>query len=271
MKIKNSIAVVTGATGGIGYATARKLVEKGASRIAVVDLSEKCAATAQKLNDLAGKECALAFRGDVTDVKFRRAVFGCMAERFGSVRICVPAAGIVADSLAVKLNRASGEDALYPQSTFEKILDINVVHPAYWAMETIAGIARLRGQAGLTKWTADEAVQGAIIFIGSVSCRGNRGQIAYSAAKSALIGMGSTLNLEGLFHGVQTKIVHPGFVDTPMVNAIDSGYFERNLKPMIGLGRKIQPDEIAAIICAMIENPVISGEVWADAGMVPFA
>ena len=123
----------------------------------------------------------------------------------------------------------------------------------------------------MKKWAPEEKTQGVIIFIGSVSSRGNRGQVGYAAAKSALSAVSATLNLEGLFHGVQSKIVHPGFVNTQKVDTIDQDYFEKNLKPLIGLGRKIQPGEIAAIICAMIENPVLSGEVWADASMLPLA
>jgi hypothetical protein len=56
-----------------------------------------------------------------------------------------------------------------------------------------------------------------------------------------------------------------------MVDTIDADYFEEHLKPQIGLGRKIRPQEIAEIICAMVENPVISGAVWADASMRPLA
>ncbi len=270
MNIRNKVAVVTGATGGIGFATASKLMEKEIGGLAVVDLSERCEETVKQLNKLAGKEKALPFCGDVTDPEFRRLVFNTMHGKFGAVQICVPAAGIVSDSLAVKVKQG-GEIEIYAESVFKKILDVNLVHPTYWAMETIAGIAKQRHAEGRKKWGADEDIQGAIILIGSVSSQGNRGQVGYAAAKSALIAVSSTLNLEGLFHGVQTKIVHPGFVDTKMVDAINDEYFEKNLKPLIGLGRKIQPQEIADIICAMIENPAISGEVWADASMTPLA
>ena len=56
-----------------------------------------------------------------------------------------------------------------------------------------------------------------------------------------------------------------------MVDAIDQDYFDAHLKPLIGLGRKIQPFEIADIVCAMIENPALSGQVWADASLNPLA
>ena len=271
MNIRNKIAVVTGATGGIGFATASALIERKVGGIAIVDLSNRCEDTAAELNSQAGADKALPFCGDVTDPEFRKRVFDSMNDTFGAVQICIPAAGIIADSLAVAINRENNQVELYDENTFRNVLDVNLVHPTYWAMETIAGIARQRTQDGLKKWAPEEKTQGVIIFIGSVSSRGNRGQVGYAAAKSALSAVSATLNLEGLFHGVQSKIVHPGFVNTQMVDTIDQDYFEKNLKPLIGLGRKIQPGEIAAIICAMIENPVLSGEVWADASMLPLA
>jgi NAD(P)-dependent dehydrogenase (short-subunit alcohol dehydrogenase family) len=271
MNIRNKVAVVTGATGGIGFATASALIERAVAGIAIVDLSNQCEETAEELNSQSGAEIALPFCGDVTNPEFRRKVFDSMDEAFGAVQICVPAAGIIADSLAVGVNRNSNQVELYDENIFRDVLNVNLVHPTYWAMETIAGIARQRIRNGLKKWAPEEEIQGVVIFIGSVSCRGNRGQVGYAAAKSALNAVSATLNLEGLFHGVQCKIVHPGFVNTQMVDVIDQDYFEKNLKPLIGLGRKIRPGEIAAIICAMIENPVLSGEVWADASMRPLA
>ena len=271
MNIKDKIAVITGATGGIGFATASALIEREIGGIAIVDLSDRCEVTAAELNSQAGADKAMPFCGDVTDPEFRKQVFESMGEKFGPIQICVPAAGIVADSLAVRVNKESNQVELYDETVFRDVLSVNLVHPTYWAMETIAGIARKRMDNGLGKWSPEEETQGVIIFIGSVSSRGNRGQVGYAAAKSALGAVSATLNLEGLFHGVQSKIVHPGFVNTQMVDTIDQDYFEKNLKPLIGLGRKIQPEEIAAIICAMIENPVLSGEVWADASMRPLA
>ena len=271
MKIINRSAVVTGASGGIGYAIAEKLVDRGIGKIAIVDISDKCEKIAEKLNKLADQEVAIGFSGDVTSSDFRRTVFDTMSASFAPINICIPAAGIVRDGLSVKANKNSGEITIYPENDFEKILNVNLTHPTYWAMEMIASVARYRADKGLKKWQAEEEIQGVNILIGSVSSRGNRGQVGYAAAKSGLVGVSATLNLEGLFHGVQTKIIHPGFVDTPMVETIDNEYFETNLKPMIGLGRKIQPREIADIVCSMIENPAISGQVWADASMAPLA
>lgn len=271
MRINNKVAVITGASGGIGLATAGKLLDKGVAALALVDISDHIEQTVQALIKSSGNPNIRGFCGDVSDSNFRSQVFSSMLNEFGPIQICVPAAGIVRDGLAVKQNRKTGEVELYSADKFEQILNINLLHPAYWAMETIAGIARHRLNNNKAKWQSEEDIQGCTILIGSVSSRGNRGQVGYAAAKSGLKAVSSTLNIEGLFYGVQTKIIHPGFVDTPMVETIDADYFEENLKPMIGLGRKIRPQEIGEIICMMIENPVLSGEVWADASMTPLA
>ena len=271
MKIENSTAIVTGGSGGIGYAVAAALARQGASTVGVVDLSSTCQDAVRELLEAYPQCTVRGFEGDVTEESFRKNVFSELESDHSPVNICVPAAGIVRDGLAVRLDSETGDSLLYPQSDFEKILDVNLVHPVYWAMETIASVARDRARRGLGRWTSDEKPQGAVVLIGSVSSRGNRGQVGYAAAKSALIGASATLNIEGLFYGVQSKIIHPGFVDTPMVETIDPQYFEDNLKPLIGLGRKIRPAEIADIVCAMIEYPVLSGQVWADASMTPLA
>ena len=267
MKIENKTAVVTGANAGIGLATSEKLLDYRVGALAMVDISHQIHSTADEIKERTGNSSILAFDGDVINSDFREHVFATMTAEFGAVQICVPAAGIVRDGLAIKQDRETREISIYSEHHFRQILEVNLLHPTYWAMQTIAGVARHRQQQHRKKWSSEEPIQGSVVLIGSVSSRGNRGQVGYAASKSALKAVSSTLNLEGLFHGVQTRIIHPGFVDTAMVESIDTDYFEKSLKPLIGLGRKILPDEIGNIICAMIENPVISGEVWADASM----
>lgn len=287
MKIAGKVAVVTGAAGGIGYATAEKLVQREIAALGLVDQSSRIAAVTTALNAAAGRECAVAFCGDVTDATFRQQVFTELQQQFGGVQISIPAAGILRDGLAVTTRprtprpdtdidmdtteTATDACTLYSETDFRAIMAINLLHPSYWAMELVAGIARARQQQGLAQWRAPEPIQGVNILLGSVSARGNRGQVAYAASKAGLAAVATTLNVEGLIYGVQTKIIHPGLVDTPMVDSIAADYFARHLQPKIGLQRKITPAEIGEIICTMIENPVLSGPVWADASMTPFA
>ena len=271
MTISKSTAVVTGASGGIGMSIAEGLATRGADHVGIVDISSQCDSVAKELATR-HPDCQFhGFSGDVTDPQFRESVFTELERPGKPVSICVPAAGILRDGLAVRIDRESGDSALYPESEFRRTLEVNLVHPIYWAMETIASVARDRAAQGRGQWQTEDGPQGAVVLVGSVSSRGNRGQISYAASKSALVGASATLNIEGLYHGVQTKIVHPGFVDTPMVDSIDQDYFDTHLKPLIGLGRKIKPREIADIVCAMIENPALSGQVWADASLTPLA
>lgn len=270
MKIENKVAVVTGGASGIGNAVARRLADGGASAIALVDLTDSVLDAAAAVNDAAGREVAQAFQGDVTDCDFRAGVFRQMATH-DVVRICVPAAGILRDAMAVKVNKETGEAELYDENLFRKVLEVNLMHPVYWTMEMLAGIATDRAKRGLGRWTAEEEFQGSAIIIGSVSCRGNRGQVSYASAKSGLNAAAKTLNIEGAYYGVQAKALHPGFVATPMVEQLPDGMFEEHLRKMIPIDRKIEPAEIAEAVVALIENPIISGPVWADGGFPPFA
>ncbi len=271
MKIKGKIAVVTGANSGIGFAVARQLIQKGARAVGLVDCSESCAQTAESLNREIGAEVARAFCGDVCDAEFRSEVFAQMENDGDIARICVPAAGILRDAMAVKINRDTGKAELYDREIFREVLEVNLLHPVYWTMHMISRIAELRAAAGMKKWQPEESIQGSAVLIGSVSSRGNRGQLSYSCAKSALNGAAKTLNIEGMFYGVQSKIIHPGMVNTPMLEQLPADHFQNHIQPLIPLGRMIEPPEIANAVCLLIENPAISGQLWVDGGMTPMA
>jgi len=270
MKIQGKNAVVTGAAAGIGRAVAELLARRGAA-VAVVDRAPTVERAAAEINRAAGAQAARAFCGDVCEAAFRDAVFAAMESAGGPVRICVPAAGILRDALAVRLDRDSGAAALYDAEVFRQVLEVNLVHPVYWAMRLLARIAESRAAAGRKKWQADEDIEGVSVLIGSISARGNRGQIAYACAKSGLAAAAKTLNAEGMFHGVQSKIVHPGLVNTAMLEQLPDGHFDAHFKPQIPLGRMLEPAEIAAAVAVLIENPAISGPLWADAGLPPLA
>ena len=182
----------------------------------------------------------------------------------------MPAAGITRDSLAAKIDKSTGKAALYPIEEFRRVVEINLMAPIYWALEMVGRIAEDRFARGLTAWKPDEHMQGTVIFIGSVSSRGNKGQIAYAATKAGLEGAAATLTLEAMYHGVRCGVIHPGFTDTPMVKALGDKYIQERILPHTQLGRLIRPEEIADAICFMIGNSAVSGELWADAGWSPY-
>jgi len=269
MEINRKIAVVTGAASGIGRAVATELARRGAQGIACVDLTDGVHELATTINAEMESTVACGFEGNVTDSEFRARVFDSMAERFGVVDVCVPAAGITRDALSVKVNRSSGKPEIYPLDTFRQVVEVDLIAPIYWALETVARVAEMRHANGMRRWDSAEGVQGAIIFIGSVSSQGNKGQLAYAASKAGLEGAAATLMKEAMFHGVRAGVIHPGFTDTPMVRAMGEDYIEMNVLPATQLQRLIRPEEIADAICFMISNSAVSGQLYADAGWHP--
>ena len=266
MDLSNKVAVITGGGSGIGRAVAAAMARRGVTGVALVDMNESIGEIAETLNAEAGRDFALPFRGDTTDEALRRSVFDEMARRFGRVSLCVPAAGITRDDLAVRIDKATGKARIYPLEQFKLVVDVNLIAPVYWALEMIGRIAEDRAARGLKRWHPDEGMQGAVVFIGSVSSQGNRGQISYASTKAGLEGAAATIMKEAMFHGVRCSVIHPGFTDTPMVRAMGMDYVAKNILPYTQLGRLIRPEEIAEAICFMLANSAVSGELWVDAG-----
>ena len=269
MEIKDRVAVITGAASGIGHAVCLELANRGVKAIGMVDINDEVNTAAEQINRETGKTIAFPFQGDTTDPDFRVKVFDEMAEKHGTVRICVPAAGITRDALAVKISKDTGKSEIYPLDNFRQVVEVNLIAPIYWAMQMIARIAEERAEQGLKKWHPDERIQATAIFIGSISSQGNKGQVSYASTKAGLEGAAATLTKEAIFHGVRCGVIHPGFTDTPMVRALGEEFIENNILKHTQLGRLIRPTEIAYAICFMIANSAISGELWADAGWHP--
>src|SRR5882762_4850286 len=113
MNIKRAIAVITGAAGGIGRALAIEFVNRQAAAMALVDRSESVHEVSRAVNELAGKEVATGYAGDVTEGAFRAQVYEEMKTKHGPINVCVPAAGITRDSLAVKKDKETGQISIY--------------------------------------------------------------------------------------------------------------------------------------------------------------
>ncbi|MFO0888447.1 MAG: SDR family NAD(P)-dependent oxidoreductase [Isosphaeraceae bacterium] len=269
MNMQGKCAVVTGAASGIGQAVAMELAERGARAVALVDRSEDVLRVARMINDRMETPLAEALIGDTTDDAFRARTFDLMCAKYGPPAVCVPAAGITRDQLAVKLEKTTGKAEIYPIENFRLVLEVNLVAPIYWGIEMVARIAEHRKAHGKGRWDPSEGIQGTIIFIGSISSSGNPGQVSYSATKAALEGAAATLGKEAMYHGVRFATIHPGFTDTPMVRALGQEYIEKNILPYTQLKRLIDPAEIADAIYFMICNSAVSGELWADAGWHP--
>ena len=267
--IAQKVAVVTGAASGIGEAVSIELARRGAKAVIMVDRSQAVLDTAKNINSEIGREVAISQIGDTTDAVFRKRVFEDAADNHGIISICVPAAGITRDALSVRLDKETGRAQLYPLESFRQVTEVNLIAPIYWAIEMVGRIAEDRKLRGLKRWEPAEEMQGTVVFLGSVSSQGNKGQISYAVAKAGLEGAAATLMKEAIFHGVRCGIIHPGFTDTPMARALGEDFLNKYVLPFTQLRRLIRADEIADAICFMISNSAVSGELWADAGWHP--
>lgn len=266
MDIKDKVALVTGAGSGIGAAVSRELVKREVRAIVLVDRRDHVYELADEINSGCGRQVAEVQVGDTTNETFRTQVYDEVTSRHGVVSICIPAAGITRDALAVHMDKKTGKAMPYSISNFREVTEVNLIAPIYWALEMVVRIAEDRFEKGLKQWQPEEQVQGAVMFIGSVSSQGNKGQISYAVAKAGLEGAAATLAKEVMFHGVRCGIIHPGFTDTPMLRSLGEDFIDKNVLPFTQLRRLIRPEEIADAICFMVSNSAVSGQLWADAG-----
>ncbi len=235
--LKDKVALVTGASQGIGRDTARALAEAGA-KVAVAARNEE--KLASLVNDIlaAGGE-AFAVKMDVADATQVKAGFQQVLEKFGRLDILVNNAAITRDGLAMRM-KADDWDAVIRTNLTGAHLCIQQALPAM-----------MRARAGR------------IINLASVVAQmGNSGQANYVAAKAGLIGLTKAIAMEIASRNITVNAVAPGFIETPMTDVL-SDKVKEELKTRIPLGRMGSTREVAAAIVflASDEAGYITGHV----------
>jgi 3-oxoacyl-[acyl-carrier protein] reductase len=236
MSLANETALVTGASRGIGKATALALGARGATVIGTATSESGAAAITAYLqeNGIKGKGVAL----DVTSQENIDAVLAMMGAEFAVPTILVNNAGITRDNLLVRMK----------DDDWDAIMETN-----------LKSVFRM-SKACLRSMT--KARKGRIISIASVvALMGNAGQTNYSAAKAGMIGFTKSLAREVGARGITVNAVAPGFIDTDMTKALADEH-KQLLLNQIPLNRLGQPEEIAAAVAflASAEAAYITGE-----------
>jgi 3-oxoacyl-[acyl-carrier protein] reductase len=235
--LKDKVALVTGASQGIGRDTALALAEAGAKVAVAARNEERLSGLVREIEAAGG--AALALRMDVSNGEEVKAGFKRVLEKFGRLDILVNNAAITRDGLAMRMKA----------DDWEAVLKTNLTGAHLCIQQALATMMRARA--------------GRIINVSSVVAQsGNAGQANYVAAKAGLIGLTKAIAVEIASRNVTVNAIAPGFIETPMTDVLPDKVKE-DLKTRIPLGRMGSAREIASAIVflASDEAGYITGHV----------
>ncbi|MCL5677334.1 MAG: 3-oxoacyl-[acyl-carrier-protein] reductase [Firmicutes bacterium] len=245
MLLTNRVAIVTGASGGLGRTIAESLAREGAAVLVHYgSRADAAEAVVARIREAGGK--ALAHRADITDPAQAEAVVGRAVAEFGRLDILVNNAGIKRDALLLRMKPEDWDAVL---------------------------AANLKGAYACTKSAAKVMLkqrQGRIINIASVAgLVGNAGQANYSAAKAGLIGFSKAVARELASRGITVNVVAPGAIDAGMLQELPEEGREAYVR-QIPLGRLGAPEDVAGAVVFLASDlgNYITGQTLAvDGGL----
>lgn len=220
--MENKIALVTGASRGIGQSIAQKLGQQGAIVVGTATTENGAKAISQYLSDTGYRGTGLVL--DVNDTEQINSAIGIIRSQFGDINILVNNAGITRDNLLIRMKDEEWDD----------ILETNLKSAFRLSRVVLRAMMKAR--------------YGRIINISSVvGSIGNIGQTNYAAAKAGILGFSKSLAREVGSRNITVNCIAPGFIDTDMTRAM-SDEQQQSLIEHVPLGRLGTPEEVASAV-----------------------
>ncbi|MBJ3777153.1 SDR family NAD(P)-dependent oxidoreductase [Acuticoccus mangrovi] len=234
-------AVVTGGASGLGEATARRLAAEGA-KVAIFDMSDAGAAVAEELGGVYAKV-------DVTSEDSLKAGFEAARAAHGQERILVNCAGIA--PVAKTVSRG----AAHPFDMFAKVIDVNLVGSFRASALSALGMSA-------TDPVTEDGERGVIVSTASVAAYdGQIGQAAYAASKGGIAALTLPLARDLSQYGIRVMTIAPGIFETPLLIGLGEKVVN-SLGEQVPFPKRLgKPAEYADLVAAIVQNPLLNGEV----------
>lgn len=247
---KGTTYIVTGGASGLGYATARKLINEGAN----VMIMDRNAELGAKVIAEFGERSAFQ-AVDVTDEKSCKAGVAATMEKFGNVSGVVNCAGVGSATTTL------GKRGPHPLALFDMVMKINL----YGTFN----VARFGAEAMAKNEPDASGLRGVIINVASVAAfEGQKGQLAYAASKGAVHAMSLPMARDLARVGIRVNVIAPGIMDTPMMQMAPQKIRDNLMTSVVAPKRFGDMGEFAHMCCALIDNKYMNGQtVRLDAGI----
>ena len=245
MRLQNQVAIITGGSRGIGYATAEAFVREGATVILTASSIANAQKAAEKLKEAYPQATVEGISPDLSSLESVREAFAAVAQRYGRIDILVNNAGV---SESTPLTG-------YSEELFDKVMDLNV-----------------KGVFNTTRAVVEQmSAQGSGVILNTssmVSIYGQPSGMAYPTSKFAVNGMTVSLARELGPKGIRVNAVAPGITETDMMKAVPKEVIEPMIR-QIPLRRLGQPEDIANafVFLASREASYITGVILSVDGM----
>lgn len=249
LEIQNSVAVITGGSGGIGKTLAEKWLHDG-GKVIIADIMEGPLAEAKsELEKISGDVDSIVC--DVTSEEDNSKLAAFAMERFGAINLVAPFAGITADGLMLNMDRETGKVSdKMSLAQFQKVIDINLTGVFLTIRECVEQMV-------------NNECKGLVCVVSSTGSLGTAGQLNYSSSKAAMSVFPKVLTAEFFRRKIADKIrcmaVAPGYVATPMVKNMNEKVIAK-IVDQVPIGRLVEPEEVVGIVAELFRNEAMAGE-----------